>query len=152
METVARNIADLKITPRDIAERRRAPEPNQRVVFRVAGLYGFGKESVRFPLSPTESIDSGPISIALDPEAGPSGNVGVVDFDALSLRVTYGAHALFPGIHQLIMSGKHDLSLLGPVRVTATDECRVQPDLSGWRALGCLDFLPGSLWAGAEGG
>ena len=23
---------------------------------------------------------------------------------------------------------------------------------SGWRALGCMDFLPGSLWAGASGG
>jgi hypothetical protein len=152
VETIERNLADLKITPEDITERRAAPEPSQKVIFRVAGLYGFSAESARFPLSPTESIDSGPITIALDPEAGPAGNVGIVDFDAMSLRVTYHAHAIFPGIHTLVMSGKHDLSLLGPVRVVATDECQLAPDLSGWRALGCLDFLPGSLWAGAVGG
>lgn len=152
MATVERNLADLKITPQDIAERRTAPEPSQKVIFRVAGLYGFSAESARFPLSATESIDSGPIALTLDPEAGSSGNVGMVDFDAMALRVTYHAHAIFPGIHKLVMSGKHDLSLLGPVRVVATDECRLTEDLTGWHALGCLDFLPGSLWAGASGG
>lgn len=152
METIERKLADLKITPEDIAQRRAAPEPCQKVIFRVAGLYGFANDGAKFPLSPTETFDSGPIALTLDPEAGPSGNVGVVDFDAMSLRVTYHAHAVFPGIHKLVMSGKHDLSLLGPVRVVATDECRLTADLSGWHALGCLDFLPGSLWAGASGG
>jgi hypothetical protein len=152
VETIERKLADLKITPEDIAQRRAAPEPCQKVIFRVAGLYGFANDGAKFPLSPTETFDSGPIALTLDPEAGPSGNVGVVDFDAMSLRVTYHAHAVFPGIHKLVMSGKHDLSLLGPVRVVATDECRLTADLSGWHALGCLDFLPGSLWAGASGG
>jgi hypothetical protein len=152
VETIERKLADLKITPEDIAQRRAAPEPSQKVIFRVAGLYGFANDGARFPLSATETFDSGPIALTLDPEAGPSGNVGVVDFDAMALRVTYHAHAVFPGIHELVMSGKHDLSLLGPVRVVATDECRLTPDLSGWHALGCLDFLPGSLWAGASGG
>jgi hypothetical protein len=143
---------DLAISPEEIAERRRAPEPTQRVLFRVAGLYGFSKESVPFPVSATESIDSGPVSITLDPEADPGGNLGLIDFDSCYLRVRYGVHAVFPGIHELVMSGKHDLSLLGPVRAVATDECVVAEDFSGWRALGCLDFLPGSLWAGASGG
>jgi hypothetical protein len=152
METFTRFPAELAISPNDIAERRAAPVPNQKVIFRVAGLYGFSRESTRFPVSATESIDSGPMSISLDPEAAPGGNVGVVDFDRRALRVTYSAAAVFPGIHELVMSGRHDLSLLGPVRVVATDECTLTEDLTGWRALGCLDFLPGSIWAGASGG
>lgn len=143
--------AELEITAEDIAERRRATEPTDRVIFRVAGLYGLSKESVPFPISSTESIDSGPVSVTLDPENHTS-NVGLIDYDRCYLRIRYGIHGVFPGMHQLVMSGKHDLSLLGPVRAVATDECRVTPDMTGWRALGCLDFLPGSLWAGASGG
>lgn len=150
--TATRNWAELEVSPDHIAERRAQAPPTQRIVFRVAGLYGIGKQSVRFPVSRTEAIDSGPISITLDPEAGPNGNVGFVDFESLSLRVSYSVAAVFPGIHELVMGGKHDLSLLGPVRAVATDECTVTPDLSGWRALGCMDFLPGSIWAGASGG
>lgn len=52
----------------------------------------------------------------------------------------------------MLTSGGHDPSLLNPIRAVATDRCTLTPDLSGWRALGCLDFLPGSYWAGAEGG
>lgn len=59
---------------------------------------------------------------------------------------------LFPGLYELIRRGGHDPSLLNPVRVTATDECRLEEDFSGWHALGCLEFLPGSIWAGASGG
>lgn len=149
--TSVRDPADLEISPEEIEARRAKHEPTDRVIFGVRGLYGTSLGSVEFPISSTESIDSGPISITLDPESR-SGNVGLIDFDRRYLRVTYDAHAVFPGIHQLVMSGQHDLSLLGPVRVTATDECVVSEDFSGWRALGCLDFLPGSLWAGAKGG
>lgn len=143
--------AELEISPEDIDERRRAPEPTQRVIFRVAGLYGVSKGSVPFPISKTESIDSGPVSVTLDPE-NTTANVGLIDYDRCYLRIRYGIHGVFPGMHELVMSGKHDLSLLGPVRAVATDECQVTPDMTGWRALGCLDFLPGSLWAGASGG
>ena len=45
-------------------------------------------------------------------------------------------------MHELVLNGKHDLSLLGPVRATATDECTVTEDYTGWRALGKMDFLP----------
>ncbi len=152
MDTITRDPADLEISPDDIAERRASAPPTQKVIFRVAGLYGVSKESVPFPVSRTESVDSGPVAVTLDPEAGVSGNVGLIDFDNRSLRVTYSVHAVFPGIHKLVMSGRHDLSLLGPVRAVATDECAVTPDMTGWRALGCLDFLPGSIWAGASGG
>jgi len=143
--------AELNISPDEIDERRKAAEPTQRVIFRVAGLYGLSKESVPFPISRTESVDSGPVSVTIDPE-NLSSNIGMIDYDRHYLRIRYGIHAVFPGMHNLVMSGKHDLSLLGPVRAVATDECQVTPELTGWRALGCLDFLPGSLWAGASGG
>jgi len=150
--TEERDIGDLAVTPQDIAARRMRVEPTERVVFRVAGLYGVSSHSVPFPISKTESIDSGMVSITLDPESSASGNLGIMDFDKRYLRVRYNVHAVFPALHELVMSGKHDLSLLGPVRATATDECAVTEDYSGWRALGCMDFLPGSLWAGASGG
>ena len=149
--TATRDPADLEISPEIIEARRAEADPTDKVVFGVRGLYGTSLNSVEFPVSATESIDSGPISVTLDPESH-TGNVGLIDFDRRYLRVTYDAHVVFPGIHKLVMSGQHDLSLLGPVRVTATDECAVSEDYSGWRALGCLDFLPGSLWAGAKGG
>jgi hypothetical protein len=150
--TIAPQFPDeLEISSEDIDERRKAPEPTEQVIFRVAGLYGVSKESVPFPISRTEFIDSGPVSVTLDPE-NTSANVGLIDYSRCYLRIRYGIHGVFPGMHQLVMSGKHDLSLLGPVRAVATDECQVTPDMTGWRALGCLDFLPGSLWAGASGG
>jgi hypothetical protein len=142
---------ELEITPEDIDSRRKIPEPTQRVIFRVAGLYGVSKESAQFPISKTESIDTGPVSITLDPENS-TANLGMIDYDRCYLRIRYGVHAVFPGMHKLVMGGNHDLSLLGPVRAVATDECQVTPEMTGWRALGCLDFLPGSLWAGASGG
>jgi hypothetical protein len=150
--TEDRDVDQLAVTPEMIAARRLASEPTEKVVFRVAGLYGISQHSVPFPLSRTESIESGIVSLTLDPESGASGNVGIMDFDKRYLRVRYNVHAVFPALHELVMSGKHDLSLLGPVRATATDECSVTEDYSGWRALGCMDFLPGSLWAGASGG
>ncbi|MGP4028725.1 hypothetical protein [Actinomadura sp. 3N407] len=144
---------ELAISPQEIDERRRTrSEPTEKTVFRVAGLYGFCREGLPFPVSRTETIDSGPISISMDPESDSMTNLGVIDYENCYLRVRYSGHMIFPGIHELVTSGKHDLSLLGPVRATATDECIVEPDLSGWRALGTLDFLPGSIWAGAAGG
>jgi hypothetical protein len=144
--------AEPAISGAEIAERRSHTEPTQRIIFRVAGLYGFCRDSVKLPVNRTESIDSGPVSLTLDPESDPSTNLGVIDYENCYLRVRYGVHAVFPGIHELVMSGKHDLGLLGPVRAVATDECKLSPDMTGWRALGCLDFLPGSIWAGASGG
>jgi len=54
--------------------------------------------------------------------------------------------AVFPGLYRLITSGRFDTSLLNPIRANGTDECSLTADYSGWRALGCLRFLPGSLW------
>jgi hypothetical protein len=136
----------------DLEQRRARPEPTNRVVFRVAALYGISAEGMKMPLNPEESIDSGQVVLMLDPDMPPATNIGIVDFDQLALRVRYGVQAVFPGLHDLVLSGRHNPSLLAPVRAVATDDCTVEPDLSGWHAQGCLEFLPGSMWSGAKGG
>jgi hypothetical protein len=118
----------------------------------VAGLYGFSLDGLRMPLGEHESIASGPVTITLDPDAEAFENIGIVDYQARSLRVRYGVQAVFPALHELVTSGQHDIALLSPVRAVATDDCAVAEDFSGWRALGTLEFRPGSLWAGAGGG
>jgi hypothetical protein len=142
----------LRISADEIEARRRLPEPTQRVVFRLAGLYGICREGIEMPLNETESIDSGPVTMMLDPESPPSSNMGVVDFESRKLRVRYSVQAVFPGLYDLVTSGRYDTSLLNPIRATATDDCEVTEDYSGWRALGRMDFLPGSMWSGAGGG
>jgi hypothetical protein len=126
--------------------------PKETLVFRVAGLYGLSKQSIKFPLGNGESIDSGQICLTLDPESPYEGNLGQIDYERLSLKVRYTAQLIFPGLYELVNKEKFDPSLLNPVRVTATDTCKVFDDLSGWHAVGCLEFLPGSIWAGTSGG
>jgi hypothetical protein len=142
----------VELTLEEVAARNARQEPATRVVFQVAGLYGFSLDGIRMPLSERESIASGQVTITLDPDAEAAENVGIVDYEAKSLRVRYGVQAVFPALHELVTSGKHDASLLSPVRAVATDDCTVAEDFSGWRALGVLEFRPGSLWAGAGGG
>jgi hypothetical protein len=144
-----------KVSPEEIAARRArqaAAADGDRVVFKVSALYGLSKVSVRLPLNEKESIESGQVCVTIDPDASPVTNLGVIDYAARELKVRYGAHMVFPGLYELVTTGRFDPALLRPVRATATDECRVSEDYRGWRALGCLDFLPGSLWAGASGG
>jgi hypothetical protein len=140
------------IDPAEVDARRARPEPDDQVIFRIAGLYGISRESAKVPLSKTESIDSGPVTLMLDPDAPEGSNLGIVDFARKKLRVRYSVQLVFPGLYDLITSGKYDPTLLNPVRATATDDCEVADDYLGWRALGRLDFLPGSLWSGAGGG
>lgn len=141
-----------ELTLEQVQARRAKAEPEARVVFQVAGLYGLSPEGIRMPLSETESIDSGPVTVTLDPHSEPAENLGIIDYEERSLRVRYGIQGVFPALHDLVLSGEHDSSLLRPVRAVATDDCQVAEDFSGWRALGVLEFLPGSLWAGAGGG
>ena len=146
------------LTVEAIAKRRDAQESIQRVMFGVKALYGLSRQSVSMPLSKSAAIDSGQICVTIDPEAEYDGNVGVIDYNQTrecsygKLKVRYAVQAVFPGLYDLIRSGRHDPTLLYPVRIVATDDCTLTPDLSGWHALGCLDFLPGSVWAGASGG
>lgn len=122
------------------------------VVFRITALYGISKESVRFPLGGSRWVDSGPMTLCLDAEASSAGNIGTIDFSRPTLTIRYDAQLVFPGLHSILREARHEPSLLSPIRLTATDDCQVSEDLSGWRAVGCLEFLPGSLWSGAKGG
>jgi len=122
------------------------------VVFRVASLYGLSATSIRMPLNETDGIESGQVCLTIDPESDPMGNIGAVDFAQGKLKVRYAAQMVFPGLFELISSRKYAPDLLRPVRAVATDDCTLAPGAGGWHALGCLDFLPGSLWAGASGG
>jgi len=144
--------AEESLSVEALEQRRAKPEPSTRVIFRVAGLYGISAEGMKMPLNSEESIDSGQIVLMLDPDSPPNTSMGIADFDQLALRVRYGVQAVFPGLHDLVLSGRHDASLLSPIRAIATDDCTIEPDLSGWRARGCLEFLPGSMWSGAKGG
>jgi hypothetical protein len=143
---------DVETLASDIEKRRSEAPPTNRVIFGIKGLYGIAQRGMRMPLNEEEYIDSGQIVLMLDPETAPNTNIGIADFENLSLRVRYGVQGVFPGLHDLVMSGRHDPSLLSPLRATATDDCTIEPDLSGWHARGCLEFLPGSLWSGAKGG
>jgi hypothetical protein len=141
-----------EFNPDAITNRRNKTVKTDRVVFSVTGLYGLSRDSVKMPLNRTETFDSGQVCIQGDAEADPFRSVGIVEFSKLKLKVRYAIQAVFPGLFTLVNSGRFDPSLLNPIRAEATDECTVIPDYSGWRALGCLEFLPGSLWSGAHGG
>jgi hypothetical protein len=140
------------LTVEVIANRRNSREVVERVMFSVKALYGLSRQSVAMPLNKCETIESGQVCVTIDPQADDAGNIGVIDYNQGKLKVRYAAQAVFPGLYDLITSDRHDPSLLFPVRLVATDDCTLTPDLSGWHALGCLDFLPGSVWAGASGG
>jgi len=142
----------VSVSPEAVAARRRAPEPTTKVAFQLKALYGFSNNSVKVPLGSDRFVDSGTVALTLDPEAAPDGNFGVIDFDRTKLRVRYSVQLMFPGLYDLVKSKEYDSSLLNPARAIATDDCEVSKDYSGWRALGRMDFLPGSLWSGAGGG
>jgi hypothetical protein len=143
---------ELLLSPEILAERRSRTRTARQVIFSVTALYGLSKCSIPMPLNETESVESGQICLTGDTEAPPGTNIGIIDYEQKKLKVRYGAQAVFPGLYRLITSSRFDPSLLNPVRAIATDECGVTDQYDGWRALGCLEFLPGSLWAGAHGG
>ncbi|MGH8972256.1 MAG: hypothetical protein ACRD0C_03535 [Acidimicrobiia bacterium] len=123
-----------------------------RVLFAVKGIFGLSKHSIRLPLNESEWIESGQICATADPDADPSCNLGVIDYERGVLTIRYGAQAIFPGLNELLSQGRYDPGLLHPIRAVATDQCTLTPDYRAWRALGCLEFLPGSIWSGADGG
>jgi len=123
-----------------------------RVMFRVTGLYGLVRQSRPVPISQTDSIDSGPVLLTLDPEADASANVGVADFETGKMRMRYGVQLVFAGLHDLVREGKHDRALLNPPRGISITDARINPDYDGWEAQSCVDFLPGSMWSSAGGG
>jgi hypothetical protein len=140
-----------ELTPELVAARKHAPA-GSRVVFGLKGVYGLSPRSIEMPINERESIESGQIAISMDPDTDHSFNIGIIDFEQLKLKVRYGVQIVFPGLWKLVTEGNYDPGLLNPVRAMATDTCTVTEDLRGWHALGTLQFLPGSIWAGAEGG
>jgi hypothetical protein len=140
-----------ELTSELVAARRHSP-PGSSVIFGLKGIYGLSKGSIAMPINERETIESGQIAISMDPDVDPSFNIGIMDYERLKLKVRYGVQMVFPGMWKMITEGKHDPSLLNPVRAMATDTCTVTEDLRGWHALGTLQFLPGSIWAGADGG
>jgi hypothetical protein len=143
---------EIPLTTEAVAARRNKEKSIETVTFSVKALYGLSRQSMRMPLNETDFIDSGQVCVTIDPDADPSCNTGIIHYNARKLTVRYGVQTVFPGLYQLITQGNHDPSLLNPVRAVATDECTVNVEYTGWRALGCLEFLPGSIWAGAAGG
>ena len=135
-----------------IEQRREKARELARVTFGVTDLYGLSRHSIRMPLGNGESIESGQVCVTIDPDADATQNVGIADFRERRIVVRYGVQAVFPGLFRLVTQGKFEPDLLNPIRATATDECTINEEMTGWRAFGCLDFLPGSLWAGAQGG
>jgi len=140
-----------ELTPALLDARRQVRSGNQ-VVFGIKAVYGLSTHDVTMPLNERDSIESGQIAVTIDPDFDPAFNIGVIDYERLKLKVRYGVQIVFPGMWKMVTEGKHDPSLLNPVRAMATDTCTVTEDLRGWHALGLLQFLPGSIWAGAEGG
>ena len=140
------------LSPEAVEARRRQQVTPDRVVFRVCGLYGLCPQGTTVPLGAAGEIASGPIAVTIDSDADQSCNIGMIDFTENKLKVRYGVQVVFPALFELASSGKHDAGLLNPVRMIATDDCTLTPNLMGWRALGCLDFLTGSIWSGAAGG
>jgi len=140
------------LTMEAIEQRRAAQADPEVIVFAVRNLYGLSQQSVKVPLGGGDTIESGQICITLDPEADEGGNVGVIDYRRAKLTVRYAVQAVFPGLYDLTMSRPQNVGLFSPVRIVATDDCSLTPDASGWHAVGCLDFLQGSVWSGATGG
>lgn len=130
----------------------RDEELADRLMFRMAGLWGFTRQSIQVPVSTTKSVDSGTALMMLDPETDASANVGVADFKENKIRMRYGVQLVFTGLHELVKSGEYDRSLLDPPRGISITDARINPDYDGWEAQSCVDFLPGSMWSGAGGG
>jgi len=153
MAILARNEA-LVLSEDILADRRTSQLETvpDRVMFRPTALYGLSKESVDLPISEVDSVESGQICITTDPDSESGSNLGIIDFEKGKIHVRYGIQCVFPGLVELIARKQFDPSLLNPVRALATDECTMTDDQTGFRAMGCLEILPGSVWAGTEGG
>jgi len=124
----------------------------QQVTFYVTKLYGISTHSVEMPINKTSGLESGQVCLTIDPDVSSAGNIGVIDYAKSRLDVRYSAQIVFPGLYKLITDGGYDPQLLAPIQAVATDRCTLAPDMTGWHAVGCLEFLPGSYWSGAQGG
>lgn len=124
-------------------ELRRA-EYDQNVLFRVSTLWGFSEKGVSLPVAVGHNIVSGPIQFMLDPDAASDANCGMVQFGAGKLWVRYAAQLMCPRAFEMVENGELDPAFLIPWHMVNTEECELNPDLSGWRACGVATLTMGS--------
>ncbi len=129
----------------------RTQEGNQ-VLFRVTSLYGISKTGMKLPINRSESIETGPITITLDPDSEKSCNLGIMNLESGRMKVRYGIQVVFPALHQLLVQETEENALLNPPRAVSNNSCTLFDDGKGFLAQGAVEFLPGSLWSGTKGG
>ena len=132
-------------------EQPKIHEGNQ-VLFRVTSLYGISKTGMRLPINRSKSIDTGPITITLDPDSEKSSNLGIMNLNSGRMNVRYGIQVVFPALHQLLAQETEENALLNPPRAVSNNTCTLFDDGKGFLARGVVEFLPGSLWSGTQGG
>lgn len=127
-------------------ERKRAGD-DQNVMFRVSTLWGFSNKGITLPVAAGHNIASGPIHFMLDPDATPNANCGMVQFGAGKLWVRYAAQVACPRAFEMVEDGELDPAFLVPWRMVNTEECELNPDLSGWRSRGVATLMMGDSGA-----
>ncbi len=132
-------------------EQPKTQEGNQ-VLFRVTSLYGISQYGMGLPVNGSESIETGPITITLDPDGEKSCNLGIMNLESGRMKVRYGIQAVFPALHQLLAQETEENALLNPPRAVSNNTCTLFDDGKGFLAQGLVEFLPGSLWSGTKGG
>ncbi len=125
----------------------RRAENDQNVMFRVTTLWGYSNKGVTLPVAAGHEIASGPIHFMLDPDATLNSNCGLVQFGAGRLWVRYAAQLSCPRAFEMVDNGGLDPSFLIPWRIVNTEECELNPDLSGWRSRGVATLTMGNSGA-----
>ncbi len=125
---------------------------DSQILFRVTSLYGISKSGMELPINRSESIETGPITITLDPDSEKSCNLGIMNLQSGRMKVRYGTQAVFPALHQLLSQETEENALLNPPRAVSNNTCTLFDDGKGFVAQGVVEFLPGSLWSGTKGG
>ena len=132
-------------------EQPKIHEGNQ-VLFRVTSLYGISKSGMELPINKSETIETGPLTITLDPDSETSCNLGIMNLESGRMKVRYGIQIVFPALHQLLAQETEENALLNPPRAVSNNTCTLFDDGKGFMAQGAVEFLPGSLWSGTKGG
>ncbi len=132
-------------------EQPKIHEGNQ-VLFRVTSLYGISKSGMELPINKSETIETGPLTITLDPDSETSCNLGIMNLESGRMKVRYGIQVVFPALHQLLSQETEENALLNPPRAVSNNTCTLFDDGKGFLAQGAVEFLPGSLWSGTKGG
>ncbi len=132
-------------------EQPKIHEGNQ-VLFRVTSLYGISKSGMELPINKSETIETGPLTITLDPDSETSCNLGIMNLESGRMKVRYGIQIVFPALHQLLAQETEENALLNPPRAVSNNTCTLFDDGKGFLAQGAVEFLPGSLWSGTKGG